>query len=71
MIKLGEVVSPIVFPIVFENIEDVFSVNPKVKYKHEMPSKKCALPECDKLTNHRGGYCCAEHKHMHKLLLKK
>ncbi len=25
------------------------------------PSKKCRLPGCENMTNHNGGFCCAEH----------
>ena len=64
MIKLGEDVSPIILPFVFEKIEDVFSVKPK--RKRNTPSRKCALPGCENMTRHKGGYCCAEHKNMHK-----
>ena len=27
---------------------------------------KCALPGCENMTSHRGGYCCAEHCMEHK-----
>lgn len=32
--------------------------------------KKCLLPECDILTDHQGGYCCAEHCKKHKRIQK-
>ena len=57
-------IGPVILPLVFEKIEDVFSVQPK--RKRETPSRKCALPGCENMTCHRGGYCCAEHKNMHK-----
>jgi hypothetical protein len=25
------------------------------------PKRKCRLPDCPNLTDHNGGYCCAEH----------
>ena len=34
------------------------------------PKSKCILPGCEMMTNHRGGYCCAEHKRFHKEVLK-
>ena len=33
-------------------------------------ARKCGLPTCDKVTLHRGGYCCKEHKAEHKLRLR-
>ena len=27
----------------------------------EKPKRKCRLDECDELTSHNGGYCCAVH----------
>ena len=30
------------------------------------PKVKCLLPGCDNLTDHNGGYCCAEHCHEHR-----
>lgn len=30
-------------------------------------AKKCSLPGCENLTEHRGGYCCAEHCKEHAL----
>ena len=32
----------------------------------DRPARKCLLPGCGNLTNHRGGYCCAEHCREHK-----
>jgi hypothetical protein len=29
--------------------------------KKPRPYRKCILPSCDKMTNHNGGCCCAEH----------
>ena len=57
-------IGPVILPLVFEKIEDVFSVRQKRKCK--TPSAKCALPGCENMTCHRGGYCCAEHKDLHK-----
>ena len=57
-------IGSVILANVFEKIEDVFSVQPKRKCK--TPSRKCALPGCENRTSHRGGYCCAEHKNMHK-----
>ena len=28
--------------------------------------KKCSLPSCENLTEHNGGYCCAEHCRQHR-----
>lgn len=36
----------------------------------EEKGTKCALPSCNIYTTHRGGYCCAEHKLMHKEMHK-
>jgi len=30
------------------------------------PLVKCALPGCEAMTTHRGGYCCAEHCKAHR-----
>ena len=30
------------------------------------PKSNCILPGCEIMTNQRGGYCCAEHKKLHK-----
>jgi hypothetical protein len=30
------------------------------------PKRKCLLPTCNNLTDHNGGYCCAEHCREHK-----
>ena len=30
------------------------------------PLRKCALPGCCVMTDHNGGYCCAEHCRKHK-----
>ena len=35
------------------------------KWRNRQKSK-CILPRCENMTNHRGGYCCAEHKKLHK-----
>ena len=57
-------VGSVILQLVFEKIEDVFSLQPKRKRK--TPSRKCALPGCENMTSHRGGYCCVAHKNMHK-----
>ena len=57
-------IGSVILANVFEKIEDVFSVQPK--RKRETPRKKCSLPGCENMTSHRGWYCCAEHKNMHK-----
>ena len=36
----------------------------------EEKGAKCALPSCNVYTTHRGGYCCAEHKLLHKEMHK-
>lgn len=36
---------------------DAFSVSALV----EKPKRKCRLEDCDELTSHNGGYCCAVH----------
>ena len=28
--------------------------------------RKCALPDCSRLTIHNGGYCCREHCQQHR-----
>ena len=33
-------------------------------------TRKCALPGCEILTSHNGGYCCAEHCRKHRDLQK-
>ena len=38
------------------------------KFKAPPKEPKCKLPGCPHTTSHRGGYCCPEHKHMHKEL---
>lgn len=27
----------------------------------EKPARKCLLKDCENITKHNGGYCCAEH----------
>jgi len=34
------------------------------------PVKKCLLPDCDAMTDHNGGYCCAEHCREHQKMRK-
>jgi hypothetical protein len=35
------------------------------------PKKVCTLPSCEELTDHNGGYCCADHCKQHRELRKK
>jgi hypothetical protein len=35
------------------------------KALRERPETKCALPGCEVMTDHNGGYCCAEHCREH------
>jgi len=37
----------------------VYSYN--FNYKEIKPFRKCLLKNCEKMTNHNGGYCSAEH----------
>jgi hypothetical protein len=37
-------------------------------YEPQKPKRKCLLPDCENLTAHNGGYCCAEHCKNHKKL---
>lgn len=38
------------------------------RYRLRAPDiRTCALPGCEQPTDHRGGYCCAEHCKEHKL----
>ena len=30
--------------------------------------RKCLLPECENMTDHNGGYCCADHCKMHRAM---
>ena len=39
---------------------------PNYKDKEEKKSTKCLLPSCNNMTNHNGGYCCAEHCKEHR-----
>ena len=39
---------------------------PTIKMPKKNEPRKCALPECETLTDHNGGYCCAEHCREHK-----
>ena len=44
---------------------------PIYSYYNDRPSPKpCALPECNTLTNHNGGYCCGANCRKHKQMLK-
>lgn len=36
----------------------------------EKPVKKCLLPNCNNLTDHNKGYCCADHYKSHHKQLK-
>jgi hypothetical protein len=36
----------------------------------EKPAKKCSLPSCDTMTQHNGGYCCADHCREHRAILR-
>jgi hypothetical protein len=37
-------------------------------YEPQKPKRKCLLPDCENLTAHNGGYCCADHCKNHKKL---
>ena len=34
------------------------------------PRRRCIAPWCNRMTTHRGGYCCAEHCKEHRALLR-
>lgn len=36
----------------------------------DKPVKKCKLPDCNNLTDHNKGYCCADHYKSHHKQLK-
>ena len=36
------------------------------RHRKPKPKIKCLLPECENLTGHNGGYCCAEHCLKHR-----
>ena len=38
--------------------------------KPPVTAKICLLPGCNEMTEHRGGYCCADHCKEHKQRLK-
>jgi len=40
---------------------------PRRLFPKDRPFKKCLLPGCEEMTNHRGGYCRAEHCKAHKV----
>jgi len=40
--------------------------SPKPVRATPRPAKPCALPGCEVLTDHRGGYCCPQHYQEHK-----
>lgn len=44
----------------------------RVPFYPEPPkrAKKCALPSCYEITKHNGGYCCADHCHEHRAILR-
>lgn len=42
----------------------------EAKQKEFKQPKKCSLPECEKITDHRGGYCSREHCVEHRRILK-
>ncbi len=37
------------------------------RYRVDKPKMECRLPECTELTDHNGGYCCADHCKEHQL----
>lgn len=39
---------------------------PRRLFPKDRPYQKCLLPGCEEQTNHRGGYCCAEHCKAHR-----
>lgn len=39
---------------------------PKSCFSKQKIANKCLLPDCEIMTSHRGGYCCAEHCKKHK-----
>ncbi len=41
------------------------SLSPRPTKKRRIQCK-CALPGCDNMTYHNGGYCCAEHCKKHR-----
>lgn len=51
--------------MVFAGLTGIFGL-PSFLRKKEREARKCALPGCDKLTTHNGGYCCAEHCKQHR-----
>jgi len=51
--------------MVFAGLTGIFGLPPSLR-ERKREARKCALPGCDKLTTHNGGYCCAEHCKQHK-----
>ena len=41
------------------------------RYRVARQKTKCLLPSCDTLTDHRGGYCSAEHCKQHREEIRK
>lgn len=57
----------VVYPITNMTISEIIDQTMPRKYRNiQRPSVKCALPGCDVMTSHRGGYCCPEHCTAHR-----
>lgn len=45
----------------------------KISRGYEAPvtiTRACGLPNCHRMTDHPGGYCCKEHHDKHKRMLR-
>jgi hypothetical protein len=42
----------------------------RIYHKPPKQDSKCMLPECNNMTKHNGGYCCADHCKQHRNNLK-
>jgi hypothetical protein len=57
----------IVYPITGMTLNAVIDNAIPRRYRNiQRPSVKRALPRCDNMTTHRGGYCCPEHCKAHR-----
>lgn len=63
-IRNNEIYSEYVMPFFIEAAMDAACNS--IYFPPEKKKVKCLLPECDNLTDHNGGYCCAEHCKQHR-----
>lgn len=55
------------YPITGVTLDEMIDHTIPRRHRRRMrPEVMCALPGCENMTTHRGGYCCAAHCNEHK-----